>query len=239
MPWLRLGAQSRPGQFVPRHLASGAAIPIGGESPEGNQEFLSQLGLPIEEFADRFKFDQGAPDLRNTAGAFAGAMNPILKGPLEWLFNHQLYSGRKLSDLRPQGVTGTIGELLGEDSQNIFAQGLANSPLTRIASTIDKIADPRKAWWGKMLNLGTGLRVTDVDMPKMRAIETRRALEELLKKNPQISQYTNFYVKPEDQPQLTPADTQRMQLLGRLQSNAQQHAKEQRMKLLSRGAAAR
>lgn len=233
MPWLRLGVNNNPNQFVPRHLAGGVAVPLSNEDPAtGNQQFLSQAGLPIEEFAERFKFDQGVPDVRNTVAAFAGALNPLVKGPLEMLFDKQLYSGRKLSDLKPQGVVGMLSPFAGDDTQGIVAQALANSPATRVLSTIDKIADPRKAWWAKALNLTTGLRVTDVDMQKMRAIETRQALEELLRKNPHVSQYTNFYVRPEDKLNLTTEDTEKLQLMSRLQSNAQRHAREQRMKMV-------
>ena len=237
MPWLRLSAARDPNQFIPRHIAGGIAVPLGEEDPQsGQQQFLSQMGLPIEEFGERFKFDQGVPDARNTAAAFAGALNPLIKGPIEWLFDKQLFSGRKLSDLKPQGaVDWALNPFVDDDTQGLVAQILANSPATRVFSTLDKLSDPRKAWWQTALNLGTGLRVTDVDMPKMRAIETRGALEELLRRNPNVSQYTNFYVRPEDKLNLTPDDIEKLQLMSRLQSNAQKHAKEQRMKMVQVG----
>ena len=232
LPQLRIAGQRTPGQHVPQHLASGVAIPVGQEDPEtGSQKFVSQLGLPIEEAAERFK-----GTANDTALAFAGTMNPLIKGPLEWLFDKQFYSGRKLSDLRPQGpIKQTIGNFLGDDATNLAAQIVSNTPLTRVANALDKITDPRKTLAEKALNLATGVRITDVDMEKIRAIETRNALEELLRRNPQVSQYTNFYVRPENQQGLTPDAVEQLRMLRLLQSNAQKHAKDQRLKRVAIG----
>lgn len=220
---------------LPEHLASGVAIPTGSEH-DGNRQYISQLGIPLEEAFERLKIHPGDPlgSVRDTALAYMGGLNPLIKGPLEHLFDTQFFSGRKLSDLRPQGAVGGLGKLIDPESRhpdilNAVAQGLANTPATRFLTMVDKLQDPRKGIVPKALNLLTGVRVSDVDMEKTRAIETRRALEELLKGNPAISQYTNLYVKPEDQAKLTPEEIQQLQVMSRLQANAQRAKREQRL----------
>ena len=235
-PQLRLGTSNMRGEFIPQHIASGVAIPTGGEDEQGNRQFVSQIGTPIEEAFERFKMRPGDPlgSIKDTAMAFGGGLNPLIKGPLESLFDKQLFSGRNLSDLKPQGMVGSLGSLLDPDMQHrgatqFLSQALANSPATRFATALDKLADPRKSLAQKALNLMTGVRVTDVDMNKARAIETRKALEDVLRANPAISQYTNLYVRPEDQEKLSEEDISRLQVLAALQKNAQAYAKERRL----------
>jgi hypothetical protein len=67
--------------------------------------------------------------------------------------------------------------------------------------------------------------VSDVNVEKSRAIEARKQLEEILKRNPAISQYTRTYVKPEDKLKLSPQDIERLQVLARMNANAKAAAK--------------
>jgi hypothetical protein len=59
----------------------------------------------------------------------------------------------------------------------LLGQIMATSPMTRFFTSADKLTDPCKAWWQKVLNPLSGVRVTDVDVDKQRAVETRAALE--------------------------------------------------------------
>ena len=51
-----------------------------------------------------------------------------------------------------------------------------------------------------------------MDVEKQRAVETRAALEEMMAGHPALSQYTSFYVKPEDASRLTPEDIVMMRM---------------------------
>jgi hypothetical protein len=162
-----------------------------------------------------------------------GGLNPLIKGPLEQLFNTQFFSGRKLSDLRPQGVVGGLGKFIDPDTRhpditNLAAQVLSNTPATRFLTAIDKLNDPRKGIVPKALNLLTGVRVSDVDMEKTRAIETRKALEALMQHNPLFATHSNLYVRPEDQAKMTPGDIALMQAYSAVQANAQAAAEKKR-----------
>jgi hypothetical protein len=232
-PQLRMAASGNVrDEFVPSHLAGGVAIPTGPESPEGNRQYISQLGLPVEEAFEKMKLDPLNPlgSIGGTIMSYAGGLNPAVKGPLEQLTGKQFFSGRDLADLRPPGPIAGISDYLDENHQypgvtSLVSQALSNSPATRFLTTFDKIMDPRKAAWAKALNLTTGVRVSDVNVEKSRAIEARKQLEEILKRNPAISQYTRTYVKPEDKLKLSPQDIERLQVLARMNANAKAAAK--------------
>ena len=147
-------SQAQPQGYVPEYLNTQAAIPLGGVTPEGTRQFISQLGLPSEEAFQHFHFNKGVPAPLATTMDYMGGLSPLPRVFLEQMFNRQFYSGRKLSDLRPQGAVGAVGGLLGDQyprSTQLAAQILANSPASRFLSTADKLMDPRKAAWQKAL----------------------------------------------------------------------------------------
>lgn len=218
---LRPLAQSDPNQYVPEYLASSATIPLGQEQ-DGKQQFVSSLGLPIEEALDKVQFTDGRPDLEKTVMRYLGATNPLIKGPLERIFDTQLFSGRRLSDLTPPQTVQSLGELFGEENPALLAQLAANTPMTRFFTGVDKLTDPRKSLGQKAVNLLSGVRVSDVDVDKMRAIDSRHALEETMRQHPHVSQYTSFYVRPEDRGQLTPEEIGSLRTLAAMQQAARQ-----------------
>lgn len=225
--------QETPGvdPYTPGYLASGVAMPLGPESTDGTRQYISKLGLPAEEAFERLHFKNGLPDVGGTAMDYMGSMNPLIKAPLEQLFDKQFHTGRNLSDLKPTGTSSAIGHMFGEDNPQLLGQVMSNSPATRFFSTLDKITDPRKAWHQKLANLGTGVRVTDVDVNKQRAIETREALQNLMAGHPSLSKYQNFYVKPEDAQNLTPEEIELMRAYSTIQDQAKAYSKEQRSRI--------
>lgn len=225
--------QETPGvdSYVPGYLASGVAVPTGPESADGSRQYISKLGLPAEEAFERLHFKNGLPDVGATVMDYMGGMNPLIKAPLEQLFDKQFHTQRNLSDLKPTGTSSSIGHLFGEDNPQLLGQVMSNSPMTRFFSTADKLTDPRKAWYQKLANLGTGVRVTDVDVNKQRAVETRDALQKLMAGHPALSKYTNFYVKPEDAQTLTPEEIELMRAYSTIQDQAKAYNKDNRQRI--------
>ena len=86
----------------------------------------------------------------------------------------------------------------------------------------------------KALNLGTGVRISDVEMEKARATGTRKMLESTLALDPAISTHTEPYLRPEDQAKLKPETPERLKILSRLQSNAQKAAQQKRLEQAAR-----
>lgn len=70
--------------------------------------------------------------------------------------------------------------------------------------------------------------MTDVDVDKQRAVETWAALEEIMRSHTNLSQFPNFYVKPEDAAKLTPEDILIMRKYSEHQDQAKKHAKAKR-----------
>jgi hypothetical protein len=220
--------------YAPQYLASGVAIPTGPER-DGKRQYVSKLGLPFEEAFERWHFRDGLPDLRATALDYMGNMNPLIKGPLEQLFDVQFHSQRRLSDLRAPAAATAIGRLFGEENPQLLAQVMANTPFTRFVTTADKLIDDRKGWAAKAANLLTGVRVTDVDTDVQRAVEMRNTLEDILRGQPHLSNYTSFYVKPEEVPQLTEEEVLLMRLYSEMQDRARAYAEQKRQEAAPAG----
>lgn len=215
--------------YVPEYLQSGLSLPIGDEQ-DGTQRFLSSIGLPFEEAFGHIKMQNGLPNINKTAMNYLGTLNPLLKGPLEQIFDRQFHTGRKLSDLRPTGVGSAFGAL-DEDSSQLLAQVLANTPATRFVSTIDKLIDDRKGPIPKALNLLTGTKISDVNMDRIRAIDAREVLNDMLSGNDKLSEFTNYYVKPENRDRLNQEDILMLQLFAAYKEKAKQAAERERMKI--------
>lgn len=221
--------QQTPGEdrYVPGYMASGVSVPL-GPAVDGNRQYISKLGLPAEEAFERMHFKNGLPDIRATALDYMGAINPLIKAPLEQLFNTQFHTQRKLTDLKSQGAASAIGRAFGEDNPQLLSQVLANSPISRFVSSADKLMDPRKSAIQKAVNMMTGVRVTDVDIEKQKAIELRSEIEKLMEGHPGLSKFARFYVKPEDAAKLTPEEIRLMRAYSQLGDQAQAYAKKKR-----------
>jgi hypothetical protein len=233
-----MGATDPNAPWVPEYLASGAALPV-GQAQGGTQRFLSRFGLPLEEAAERFKFKNyelpgggtvNLPSVGGTGMAFLGMFNPYIKGPLEYLTDTQFHTGRHLSDLHSRGIAGGFGVIPEEVAQPL-TQLVANSPLARAASTVNTLADERKGVGAKALNLLTGLRLTDVDLDKQRAVAARKELEGLLRVDPRVAEFVNFYARPGAE--IPPALGERLRLFSTLKADAKAYhqAQDRRAKL--------
>jgi hypothetical protein len=228
----RLTTQLRPldqmrGGYTPDWISSGAAIPMGENPENGTSRYVSQLGLPIEEAFERLKFRDGKPDVLGTAMAYAAGLNPYLKGPLEALSGKQFFSGRNLEDLRPSSA-GSLGGALSDENAGLLTQIISNSPATRFATSLDRAIDDRKSVPVKLLNMLTGVRVTDVDMNKTMAVEARDSLERLLQGRPHIAKYSKFYVRPGEGDGLTGDEVRMMQMYTEMQARAREYAERNR-----------
>lgn len=205
--------------YTPNYLAAGGAVPV-GEEEGGMRRYISGFGTPLEEALSRFQFKGGMPDAKHTLLQIASSMNPLIKGPLEQVFDTQFHTGRPLSSLRPQGTASAIGRLVGEDNPQLLAQILANTPATRFISSIDKLMDDRKGVLPKLLNLGTGVKVTDVDVEKTRSIEAAQARNELLSRMPHVRGYTTYYPAKGQADQLEPDEVRMLRMLATMQQAA-------------------
>ncbi len=169
--------------FLPPQIADVLALPLGQEDATGTKRFLSHSGLPFEDLAQ----------LGSAKGAL-GMLNPLIKAPLELATGKQFFTGRDLVDLH------------SDTGSTLMDQVLANGPTGRIASTARTLMDERKDLPSKAFNLLTGLHLTDVDMNKAKDIAVRDQIMESLRGSPNVGQYTNLFVRPEQVANLSPQE---------------------------------
>ena len=220
-------------EYTPSYVGEGASFKI-GKPVQGNQLYLTQLGLPIEEALGRLKMGDYFPDVWETLSRNVAMSTPLIKYPLEAITGKQLSTGRQLSDLKPGGLGSLYGNLDEVYSQPI-TQLLANSPFARLATTIDKVSDTRKSIPTRLANVLTGVKFTTIDLERAKAIDTRRALEALLKAAPRVAEFGEFYVPPEQRAGLPPDLVELLRLFATMKQRARKAAAERRfMEGLSR-----
>jgi hypothetical protein len=209
------------GEFVPQYVAEGASVPLPG-APQGQQRYITGFGLPIEDEAVKTLGALAQGDLSRAAQQALGMAQPVVKGPLEFAFGKQLYSGRNLEDLKPYEFAD-LGGLLDEKTARIATQLIANTPASRTASTVNKLADfERKGIPAELANLLTGVRVSDVDVEKARDAAAKDVIGGMLRGQPGVKTTSDVYIPKERIPGL-PMDELQMY---RLYLNADQRLRD-------------
>jgi hypothetical protein len=216
------GSAGKTRGFIPKQVEGDLAVPISDEDAQGNKKYLAGTDLPFETLEDLFHPGRNSQEtVGNTLSGWAGMLNPAIKVPLELATNRQLYSGRDLSDLK--GRLGIIGqELTGAQRPlpvpPLLEEAVANSPLARVVTTAGKLLDERKSIPEKLLNTLTGVKTTDIDMPRARDVAGREAAQSLLQGSPART-FSNIYVRNQDLPLLSPDELRLYQLYRQIEAN--------------------
>ena len=207
--------------FLPDYLGAGLAVPLGEENAEGTKRFLTRLDLPPEQ---AFEMLHGGPNaLSSSLMGILGQTNPLIKGPLEQATGKQFFTGRDLEDL----YSGT--------GSPIVDQLIANSPASRVATTLRTLTDERK-WQDPLsataipLNLLTGAKVSDVDIAKQRTIAEREYLTEMLRGDPNVGSFSTVYPKV-NASQMTPQELLLLRLNKTIEQRANQAAKQKAIQI--------
>lgn len=188
--------------FIPSQISGGIAAPLGAEE-NGQQRYLTHLGLGFEDLGS----------LTGPGGPL-GMLNPLIKAPIESLTGKQLISGRDLADLHSR-----ISDTTGITPPPLVENLLTNSPVGRVIGSASTFADPRKSILDKLLNLGTGARVSDVAVDASR----RRAILDAITSQlhgPGVSRYENLSVRPEQFQNMNPFEQHLYQMYRSLNSPA-------------------
>ena len=214
--------------WTPSYLGGGLAIRI-GQPQDGQQNYLTGLGLPIEEAVERLKMSPKFPFFNafDTAERYAGMLNPLVKFPLEQGLDRQFHTGRRLSDLKPTGIGSAYGALDEEKSQ-LLTNIISNSPAARFTTFLDRMTDPRKNAAQKALNLLTGVKFSTIDLERARAIDARAVLEDILQRSPGVSEFQEFYVPPEVAATMNPETQRLMQVFSAMKREARAAANAKR-----------
>lgn len=221
---------SRPdNQFVPGYLSEGPAIPVPG-APPGTDRYLASLGLPFEDELIRMLGNVSQGKLSRATQQAVGTLAPQLKFPIENAFGVQAHSGRRLEDLKATPGAELLSAL-SPLSPNMANQLVGMTPLARFGTVSGQVLDERKDPIAKLLNLTTGGWVTDVDANKVRSVEVRDRLQDLLRGTEGVTNWEKFYVKPENLGTLTPEQLQTYLLYRTLEDQAKEAAAKKKVGL--------
>lgn len=226
---------------VPDYVAETASIPL-GESDDGTQRFITGLGLahedPLQFFGGGFK-DVILEAMSRT--------NPLVKFPSEVAAGQSFFQkgptgGRPLEDLDPvMGRTiSNIDQMLGGEYNprpepvvgSWFEHLMLNTPASRALTTARTLSDPRKHDPAGMLNLLSGVRVSDIS-PATQDATLRERMTAELRNVPGAREHVSTYVPEDVIDAMMPAErerTERIKAVNRaLDRRAKQRAAERKV----------
>lgn len=212
------------GEFVPPWVAEGAAVPLPG-APEGQKRFISSFGLPIEDEVVRTLGSAAHGDIDRVFQQLFGMSIPWAKLPAELATGTQMYSGRKLEELKPYSFAD-LGGLIPENYARQASQVIANTPASRVASTVDKFLDERKTTPLTLLNALTGVRVTDTDLERTKAAASLQLLKEELRGKPGVKMRENVVIPKDQREKLSPDDLLLLDLLQGIEKRSADRARQ-------------
>lgn len=239
------GSRPAEGSFVPEYLRQSASISVPSGIPflslpegSGQSRKLANIDLPYEGLVNLFSpgtgltaMDRTGSAVQKTAMNVLGALNPLIKGPLEMLSNRQFYSGRQLSD-----TYSTLEQTLGTPGR-LAEQVLQNTPGgTKALSWWRQYADARIPEAQRfpvkaskfLVNEFTGLKFHDIDEERTKQLAARDMLTQMLKTTHGVRTYENLTV-PEDVMRKMPEQQRQLYLLYKvIQSEAARRAREKK-----------
>lgn len=237
------GTEPTDDSMVPEHLRQSAAIPLpedwtsllGGSPKPGLRRYLTNVDLPWESTLGLMTPGVGstlpsqiADSIQKTGSNLLGMANPIIKAPIEYVTNRQLYSGRQMSDLYSvlEQDIGPIGRPLEQLATNFLPFG--SRAIGTYRQLRDDRLDPADRYSKAAFNLLAGVKLTDVDAERTKQLAARDMLNKLLTTVPGVRTYENLTV-PEDVLRAMPKEQRDMYLLYKvIQAEAAKKARERK-----------
>lgn len=229
-------------EYTPDYVADTASVKL-ATLPDGSKRFLTGFGLMFEDPAQLNPLSSSG--VRGTLLEALSRTNPLIKGPLEWATGQTFFQrsgpgGRPLEDLDPtlgRTVANVRQLMTGQETQRARPLGgpalewlVSQSPLSRGATTLRQLTDPRKlnAPGGLALNLLTGARVADISPAAQEAMLREQAYEQMK----QMGGRTFFqtYIPQEEKARMSPVELQQAKALEALLAQLALRAKERKGK---------
>lgn len=223
--------------LTPPEVADGASIPL-GQTADGGQSYLTSFGLMLED-----PVGLAGQALTNPRGAMyqaAAMLNPLIKGPAEFMTNQLFFQGGRPLDEAEGRLGRTVANVLGRDEPmwdsrggtGVLEQAIGNSPLARVSTALGTLTDKRKYEnYGvpAMLNLLTGARVTNVSPARQDAILRERLNEDLLN-DFGGREFSRVYIPADDMEAMSPQQQEQAAGVNALMTLLQQRSKARREK---------
>lgn len=229
-------------EFLPQHLTESPALPLGGEDSTGTQNYLTGFGLMFEDPL-RMAGNLLSGQSQDFARDLLSDSNPLIKGVAEWGLGRSSFQGgplggRDLADMDP--VLGRIFTQVGLQKERPGGQAapafgsrglefmLANSPISRILSSVKTSMDERKNILERSLNILSGLRISSVS-PEQRQRGVRE-LTNALAKDIGARPFTTWHISDELLADAKESNPEQYQALLRIKEMRKQMDRQQRIK---------
>lgn len=202
--------------FVPPYVGEGMSVPL----PGGDGRYLSELGLPTDQFANLFaKGPTLSGTIKRTGQKLLSQIAPPLKAAIEMPTGINLFSGKPFNEMYQYPFDDPLANA-----------ALGETPASRYISAGRTLGDPRKGLGTKAMNLLTGLRITDVSggIEKQKEYAAKKILDEMLREEKGIGSFSEVYKK--EGAELTPEAEKRYRAYRGLVSQQRKDAKEKKAK---------
>ena len=134
-------------QGLPGYVLEGSGIKAGTDK-FGRPQFVTSLGLPLEEALSRFSGDNGIS--ANVVQDVASQMNPIIKYPIERALNVDFFRKRPISDINSANDIGGVVGILRRNNLGGIGDQLADmvdlSKVTKNKYANGEVVGTREAW---------------------------------------------------------------------------------------------
>jgi len=198
---------------IPDWISADFAIPLPGGA-EGQQRYLTRAGGMLGGMEDVFSLLKpgrtAMGGIRRTLSGIGSRMHPGLQAPIELATGQSLFLQRPLSETKP-ATARLIGGLTGAEQVPSFPGPITESIISRLpffgrsVSTLRSLTDPRRPLTvdGQLsaLNLAArmmpsimGIRISEVNMDRIKNRIMQEAIEEHLKHNTSIRTFKHIYV---------------------------------------------
>jgi hypothetical protein len=188
-------AEDRP---LPAWLQKQVTIPL-GEGADGNPEYLTSLGLPLEALASVPNFSADVMDFgKQFRQNVIGAANPLLKTAYSTWTGQDPYFGSKWGSYdKAPGIARALGA--DERSQlaaayNMLAGAGVIQPLASPINTLSGLFSPDESLTAGLVNTLTGAKIKSVD----EQAALRQLLNDALANNPKVQSFSTFSSTTED-----------------------------------------
>lgn len=189
-PWVGVGLsqvmQDR-GDPVYPWLEGKTSIPIGADE-EGNDQYITGLGLPFEAMNMIPNPSGSLEDFgRDVEKNLVGSANPLLKTAFSAISGEEPFFESQWGSYSKIPAFGEAGE--GGQMYNKLAGTGMIQPIDSLLRTIDDATDPRHSYLERALDSLTGINIASVDPD--RALQQQ--LQQELLHNPDIQQFRSFF----------------------------------------------
>ncbi len=166
-----------------------------GRDELGNQQYLTSLGLPVEALNMLPNPSANFLDFgRQVEQNIVGASQPLLKTAYSAVSGRDPYFGSQYGSYDKLPIIGEAGGI-GRTINQLTSTGLPGAAQTSgILQLLGKSSDERTSLPEKALSILTGAKIQSVD--ESRALQQQ--LEEILKRDPSVAQYTTLYNRSGD-----------------------------------------